>query len=155
MRQRGIGARGRCVALRQSLRHTPLAPRRDIHIRTARAPQRLRESNPGVDLTLIPLDDPTNIKPWYDADIKVFCRAACDAREQILAGKKVAFLCKAGLNRSPTLAKMASRGMKSAGVAMPVDEALCELAVCDTEAAAIKLGPIGVRKQRKRSWSDA
>ena len=117
------------------------------------------ESNPDVDLTLIPLDDPTNIKPWYDADIKVFCRAACDARivesRMILAGKKVAFLCRAGLNRSPTLAKMASRGMKSAGVAMPVDEALCELAVCDTEAAAIKLGPIGVRKQRKRSRSDA
>ena len=116
-----------------------------------------KESNPDVDLTLVPLDDPTNIKPWYEADIKVFCRAACDAREQILAGKKVAFLCKAGLNRSPTLAKMASRGMKSAGVAMPVDEALCELAVCDTQdpAAAIKLGPIGVRKQRKRSRSDA
>ena len=56
-----------------------------------------------------------------------------------------------------TLAKMASRGMKSAGVAMPVDEALCELALWDAEdlAAATRLGPIGVRKQRKRSRSDA
>ena len=85
------------------------------------------------DLTFIPLDDPTNTKPWYDADIEVLCRAAADARKSILAGKKVAFLCKAGLNRSPTLAKMASHGIKSAGVAMPVDEALCELALCDLE----------------------
>ena len=103
------------------------------------------------------LDDPTNTKPWYDADIKVLCRAAADARKLILAGKKVAFLCKAGLNRSPTLAKMASHGMKSAGVAMPVDEALCELALSDLEdpSASAKLAPVGVRKQRKRSRSDA
>ena len=86
-----------------------------------------------MDLTFIPLDDPTNTKPWYDADIEVLCRAAADARKLILAGKKVAFLCKAGLNRSPTLATMASHGMKVAGVAMPVDEALCELALCDLE----------------------
>ena len=87
-----------------------------------------------MDLTFIPLDDPTNTKPWYDADIEVLCRAAADARKSILAGKKVAFLCKAGLNRSPTLARMASHGMKLVGVAMPVDEALCELALCDLEA---------------------
>ena len=51
---------------------------------------------------------------------------------------------------------MASRGMKSAGVAMPVDEALCELALCDLEdpSAATKLAPVGVRKQRKRSRSE-
>ena len=105
----------------------------------------------------IPLDDPTNTKPWYDADIEVLCRAAADARKSIMAGKKVAFLCKAGLNRSPTLAKMASHGMKIAGVAMPVDEALCELALCDPEdpSAAAKLAPVGVRRQRKRSRLDA
>ena len=116
-----------------------------------------QEANPGVDLTFISLDDPTNTKPWYDADIKVLCRAAADARKLILAGKKVAFLCKAGLNRSPTLAKMASQGMESTGVAMPVDEALCELARCDLEdpSALAKLVPVGVRKQRKRSRPDA
>ena len=116
-----------------------------------------QESNPGVGLTFISLDDPTNIEPWYDADIKTFCRVASDARKLILAGKKVAFLCRAGLNRSPTLARMASRGMKFDGVPMPVDEALCELALCDSEdpSAAIKLAPVGVRKQRKRSRSDA
>ena len=110
-----------------------------------------------MDLTFIPLDDPTNTKPWYDADIEVLCRAAADARKSILAGKKVAFLCKAGLNRSPTLAKMASHGMKVAGVAMPVDEALCELALCDLEdpSALAKLTPVGMRKQRKRSRPDA
>ena len=101
--------------------------------------------------------DPTNTKPWYDADIEVLCRAAADARKSILAGKKVAFLCKAGLNRSPTLARMASHGMKVNGVAMPVDEALCELALCDLEdpSALAKLAPVGVRKQRKRSRPDA
>ena len=52
---------------------------------------------------------------------------------------------------------MASHGMKSAGVAMPVDEALCELALCDLEdpSALAKLAPVGVRKQRKRSRPDA
>ena len=116
-----------------------------------------QEANLGVDLTFIPLDDPTNTKPWYDADIEVLCRAAADARKLILAGKKVAFLCKAGLNRSPTLATMASYGIKSAGVAMPVDEALYELALCDLEdpSAAAKLASVGVRKQRKRSRPDA
>ena len=101
--------------------------------------------------------DPTNTNPWYDADIKVLCRAAADARKLILAGKKVAFLCKAGLNRSPTLARMASHGMNVVGVAMPVDEALCELALCDLEdpSALAKLTPVGVRKQRKRSRPDA
>ena len=84
-------------------------------------------------------------------------RAAADARKSILAGKKVAFLCKAGLNRSPTLARMASHGMNIVGVAMPVDEALCELALCDLEdpSALAKLTPVGVRKQRKRSRPDA
>ena len=48
-----------------------------------------------MGLTFISLDDPTNIEPWYDAGIKTFCRAAFDARKMILAGKKVAFLCKA------------------------------------------------------------
>ena len=116
-----------------------------------------QEANLGVDLTIIPLDDPTNTKPWYDADIEVLCRAAADARKSILAGKKVAFLCKAGLNRSPTLARMASHGIKLVGVAMPVDEALCDLALCDLEdlSAATKLAPVGVCKKRKRSRSDA
>ncbi len=47
--------------------------------------------------------------------------------------------------------------MKSTGVAMPVDEALCELALCDLEdpSAAAKLAPVGVRKPRKRSRPDA
>eukprot|EP00966_Prymnesium_polylepis_P270412 6246835-Prymnesium_polylepis.1 len=58
-------------------------------------------------------------------------RVASDALKLILAGKKVPFLCRAGLNRSPTLARMASRGMKFDGVPMPVDEALCELALCE------------------------
>ena len=116
-----------------------------------------QEANIGVELTFIPLDDPTNTKPWYDADIEVLCRAAADARKSILAGKKVAFLCKAGLNRSPTLARMASHGMNIVGVAMPVDEALCELALCDLEdpSALAKLTPVGMRKQRKRSRPDA
>ena len=34
-----------------------------------------QEANIGVDLTFIPLDDPTNTKPWYDADIEVLCPA--------------------------------------------------------------------------------
>ena len=52
---------------------------------------------------------------------------------------------------------MASHGMNIAGVAMPADEALCELALCDLEdpSALAKLTPVGVRKQRKRSRPDA
>ena len=55
------------------------------------------------------------------------------------------------------MAKMASQGVKSTGVAMPVDEALCELALCDLEdlSALAKLTPVGMRKQRKRSRPDA
>ena len=50
-----------------------------------------------------------------------------------------------------------SSSPESVGVAMPVDEALCELALCDLEDlyAATKLAPVGVRKQRKRSRPDA
>ena len=153
-RRAGAGARGCRVALSRACRHTALASGRNLHIR---ALNQYQEANPGVDLTFIPLDDPTNTKPWYDADIEVLCRAAADARKSILAGKKVAFLCKAGLNRSPTLARMASHGMNIVGVAMPVDEALCELALCDLEdpSALAKLTPVGMRKQRKRSRPDA
>ena len=52
---------------------------------------------------------------------------------------------------------MASHGMNIVGVAMPVDEALCELALCvmDDPSALAKLTPVGMRKQRKRSRPDA
>ena len=115
-----------------------------------------RNSNSDVGITFISLADPTNKNPWDDADIKTFCRAASDARKLVLAGKKVAFLCKAGRNRSPTLARMATLGMKLDGVPMPVDEALRELAACDPDelSAAMQLAPLGVRKQRKRSRSE-
>lgn len=101
------------------------------------------------------LCDPTETAPWHAMELLAFQKAVVAAAKELVAGKKVLFLCDTGKNRSRAAAIAAVRIAKldATDLRLPKDKSLMpvvECVVADDAAGLAALAPLVFRREKRK-----